>query len=183
VPVSGRAVRVAAFVAVVVAVHLLAVWALPRAIMQRVMSGVVAEAGDGVWRPPPVDAGARRIVLPNPDLLYALCAYDVSAAPLRVRAEPGAPGYWSIALYASDTDTWYVLNDRGAAGRPVDLVVARAGAGPGGLPAGAMRVESPTARGLLLMRVHLEGGAAQREAAEAARRSLRCEPVRGASTG
>lgn len=180
---SGRAVRVAAFVAVVVAVHLLAVWALPRAIMQRVMSGVVAEAGDGVWRPPPVDAGARRIVLPNPDLLYALCAYDVSAAPLRVRAEPGAPGYWSIALYASDTDTWYVLNDRGAAGRPVDLVVARAGAGPGGLPAGAMRVESPTARGLLLMRVHLEGGAAQREAAEAARRSLRCEPVRGASTG
>jgi hypothetical protein len=63
----------------------------------------------------------------------------------------------------------------------VDLVVARAGADTVALPGGATRVDSPSARGLLLMRVHLEGGAAQREAAEAARRSLRCEPVRAAA--
>ena len=142
-------------------------------------------------------AASRNVTCPPADaLIWALAltravanwlwfatnvAYDVSAAPLRVRAEPGAPGYWSIALYASDTDTWFVLNDRGAAGRPVDLVVARAGADTVALPGGATRVDSPSARGLLLMRVHLEGGAAQREAAEAARRSLRCEPVRAAA--
>jgi uncharacterized membrane protein len=176
--VSGRALRVAAFLAVAAAVHALAVWAVPRVVMHRVISNVAAEAGDdGVLRPPPIDARARRVVLPNPDLLYALCAYDVSDAPLRVRARPGSPGYWSIALYASDTDTFFVLNDRGAAGRPVDLVVTAPRAAPGAVPDGAMRVESPTVRGLLLMRVLVTGDARQREAAEAARGSLRCGPL------
>jgi uncharacterized membrane protein len=179
--VSGRALRVAAFLAVAAAVHALAVWAVPRVVMHRVISNVAAEAGDdGVLRPPPIDAGARRVVLPNPDLLYALCAYDVSDAPLRVRAEPGEPGYWSVALYAAGTDTWFVLNDRDAAGRPVDLVVTGAGTDGVAVPAGATRVESPTVRGLALMRVLVTGDAGQREAAEAARRSLRCEPIRGA---
>ena len=177
-PVNVRLARVAGFVAVAVAVHLLAIWAVPRAIMHRVMAGVAAEADDGVLRPPPVDASARRIVLPNPDLLYALCAYDVSAAPMRVRADPGEPDYWSIALYAADTDVWFVLNDRAAAHRPVDLVIAGPGAAAGVLPEGATRVESPSARGLLLMRVLRGEDPARREAAEAARRSLRCGPLR-----
>jgi uncharacterized membrane protein len=177
--VSGRALRVAAFLAVAAAVHALAVWAVPRGVMHRLISNVAAEAGDdGVLRPPPIDAGARRVVLPNPDLLYALCAYDVSEAPLRIRADPGDPGYWSIALYGAGTDTWFVLNDRGAGGRPVDLVVTGPGTAGVAVPAGATRVGSPTVRGLALMRVLVTDDPRQRDAAEAARRSLRCGPAR-----
>lgn len=171
----GRLARHAVLVLAVAGIaHAATVWLVPRAIMHRVIGGVAAQAGDGVLRPPPIDAAARRVVLPNPDLLYALCAYDVGRAPLRVRADPGAPGYWSVALYASSTDTWFVLNDRQAAGRPVDLLVT--GPQAAGVPAGATRVVSPTARGLLLMRVLVTGEPGQRAAAEAARGSLRCEP-------
>ncbi len=179
---SGLARRLAPRLAVVLAiaatVHALAIWAVPRAIMGRVIGSVAAEGGDGPLLPPPIDARARRVVLPNPDLLYALCAYDVATAPLRVRAAPGEPGYWSIALYTADTDTWFVLNDRQAAGRPVDLLVTGPGARGDAAPAGVRTVASPTARGLLLMRVLVTDDAGQRAAAEAARRTLRCEPVR-----
>jgi uncharacterized membrane protein len=181
VPVSGLARRLAprlvAVLAIAAAVHALAIWAVPRAVMGRVIGSVAAEGRDGPLLPPPIDAGARRVVLPNPDLLYALCAYDVGAAPLRVRASPGEPGYWSIALYTAGTDTWFVLNDRQAAGRPVDLLVTGPGARDVAAPAGARAVASPTARGLLLMRVLVTDDAAQRAAAEAARRTLRCEPL------
>jgi hypothetical protein len=60
----------------------------------------------------------------------------------------------------------------------VDLVVTGTGAAGVAVPAGATRVESPTARGLALMRVLVTGDARQRDAAEAARRSLRCGPSR-----
>ncbi len=179
---SGRlrrlAPRIAAVLAIAAAVHALVIWAVPRAIMGRVIGSVAAESGDGPLLPPPIDARARRVVLPNPDLLYALCAYDVGERPLRVRASPGEPGYWSIALYAASTDTWFVLNDRHAPGRPVDLLVTGPGGGGAAPPRGATRVESPTARGLLLMRVLVTGDLRQRVAAEAARSSLSCEPLR-----
>ena len=45
------------------------------------------------------------------------------------------------------------------------------------LPAGAKVVTAPSGRGLLLMRVLVGDYAAEREAVEAARRSLRCTPL------
>jgi uncharacterized membrane protein len=167
---------------VAVGVHLLAVWAVPRVIMARVIAASTPAGTTGVVLPPMTDASQRRIVMPSPDLLYALCAFDVGARPLRIRAAPAAGGhrgYWSIALYTSNSDNFRVLNDRQAAGGAVDWVLE----GPdaqhtaSGVPAGATRVTSPTARGLLLMRVLVTDHAGEREAADAARRSLRCEPM------
>jgi uncharacterized membrane protein len=171
--------RAAAVVAIAVAVHGLAVWAVPRVIMNRVLAGTGA-AGGGVFLPPMTDASQRRIVMPSPDLLYATCAFDLGAAPLRVRADPKAPGYWSIALYASNSDNVFVLNDRQAGGRPVDLMLVgpAAYAAAPAVPDGATLVTSPTARGLLLMRVLVADYVAQREQVEAARATLRCEPLR-----
>jgi uncharacterized membrane protein len=171
--------QAAVLVAVAAAVHLAAVWAVPRAIMHRVI-GELSRAGAGPVLPPMTDASQRRIVMPSPDLLYATCAFDLDAAPLRVRADPRSPGYWSIALYASTSDNFFVLNDRRAEGRPVDLVLV----GPKGygrapdVPEGATLVTAPTSRGLLLMRVLVADYAAQREVVEAARGTLRCEPLR-----
>jgi uncharacterized membrane protein len=182
-PVSGAArawaVRIGWALAIAAAVHAVAVWAVPRAIMNRVFVGLGGGTG-AVQRPPPADAAARRIVLPSPDLLYAVCAYDVSDAPLRVTADPKSPGYWSIALYASSSDNFHVLNDRQAEGRAVDWVVVgpRPYARAPSVPEGAALVTSPTVRGVLLMRVLVGDPATRLAQAETARGTLRCEPVR-----
>jgi uncharacterized membrane protein len=174
--------RGAVVLAIAALVHLAALWALPRLIMARVLAGVQAEAdaGSGVMLPPPADHRQRRIVLPSPDLLYALCRYDVGARPLRVRAEPRTGQYWSIALYAANADNYFVLNDGDAAGRAPDLLIVGPDAGPVNAAPTAAAVRSPSARGLVLMRLLAAGGdeattAAALAAAEVARRTLRCE--------
>jgi len=179
-PVRGRALRgVLLFIAIAALVHLLAVWALPRAIMWRLSATASTEERAGVYLPPMTDATQRRIVMPSPDLLYATCSIDVSQRPMRIRADPKTPNYWSIALYAANSDNHFVLNDRQAGGTPVDLVVV----GPKAytqapvLPRGTRVVNAPSAQGLLLMRVLVADYAAEREVVEAARRTLRCEPL------
>jgi uncharacterized membrane protein len=176
----GRVLRgLLLLIAVAAVVHLLAVWALPRAIMWRLSATASAEERAGVYLPPMTDATQRRVVMPSPDLLYATCSIDVSERPLRIRADPKTPNYWSIALYASSSDNHFVLNDRQAGGVPVDLVVMgpKAYAQAPVLPPGARVVNAPTPKGLLLMRVLVADYAAEREVVEAARRTLRCEPL------
>jgi uncharacterized membrane protein len=176
--IGGRLLlHLGAWLALAAAVHLAAVWALPRAIMWRVLQGVQAESREGVALPPMTDHEQRRIVMPSPDLLYATCAFDLRQRPLRVRADPKTPNYWSIALYAANSDNFFVLNDRDAAGRPVDLVLTSTDTPTPSLPAGARRVDAPGMRGLLLMRVLVGDYAREKAVVETARRSLRCEPM------
>ena len=61
----------------------------------------------------------------------------------------------------------------------MDLVITVAGAPATPLPEGALRLESPTGRGLLLMRLLVADYEADRETLEAARATLRCESPRG----
>ena len=74
------------------------------------MSRPAEERGTGPLFPPMTDASQRRVVMPSPDLLYATCAFDVRQRPLRIQADPKLPGYWSIALYAANSDNFFVLN-------------------------------------------------------------------------
>jgi uncharacterized membrane protein len=171
--------RIGATLALATAVHLLAVWAVPRVIMGRVLSAAQPEKTTGVFLPPMTDASARRIVMPSPDLLYATCAFDVGKRPLRIRADPKSPRYWSIALYADNSDNFFVVNDREAAGKPIDIVLIgpKAYAQAPVLPAGASVIDAPSTRGLLLMRVLVADYAADKSVVEAARSTLRCEAL------
>lgn len=161
---------------IAIAVHLLAVWSLPRLIMQRVMHGTMAAAIGG-WNVPafPVlaDASSRTIVAPNPDLLYALCLIDLRKGPVQVSANPQLASYWSIALYASNSDNYFVLNDKTAAGKPVSLWVSASPAS--NVPAGAQQVVSPSDTALLLMRVLVNDAGKDVERLDAARRTLQCQ--------
>lgn len=163
------------------AVHLLAVWALPRVVMHRLSASALPEERSSVVLPPMTDHTQRRIVMPSPDMLYAACALDLSERPMRIRADPRTEHYWSIALYAANSDNFFVINDRQAAGAPVDLLLL--GPGPYAQPPvpapGARTVTSPTAKGLLLMRLLVADYAAEQAVVEAARRTLRCEPAEG----
>lgn len=154
------------------------VWALPRLIMARLSATASAAEKSGVYLPPMTDHHQRRIVMPSPDLLYATCAFDVGARPLVIRVDPRSAGhqaYWSIALYASNSDNFFVLNDRQAGEGPVQLVLRGADASAAAAPPGAISVTSPSRRGLLLMRLLVADPARDLPAAEDARRTLRCE--------
>jgi uncharacterized membrane protein len=191
-------VHLGAWLALAAAVHLLAVWGLPRLIMQRVLAGVRAEApaAGGALLPPLTDHTQRRVVMPSPDLLYALCALDLRTGPWRIRADaarPGAHGYWSVALYAANTDNFFVIGDRELQSGPLDLRVLGPDAAAGSdaataATAGTERtdrinrtdrteqsVRAPSARVLVLMRVLVGDATRDLAGAEAARRTLRCE--------
>lgn len=167
------------FVAVAAATHLLTIWALPRVIMQRAMASVAGERPPAPMLSARTDHLQRRIVMPSPDLLYAVCVWDVSKRPLHIRAELSSLHYGSVALYAANSDNFFVVNDRELGGAALDLVLAgpQADGATAALPPGARLVEAPSPRGLLLMRVLVGDPAADATVAEAARRSLRCETL------
>jgi uncharacterized membrane protein len=165
-----------ALLAIAAIVHLVSVWAAPRLIMRMVLGGVPAPtAANRAYFPPMTTADSRSIVMPSPDLLYATCVYDLADGPLRIKANPALDSYWSIALYSAASDNWFVVNDRQAGGRPVELVVVQAGVAGGANAAEAARViESPSPKGLVLMRVLAGDYAKDPSKYEAARRTLSC---------
>ena len=179
----GWGLLLAVALATAVAAHVAAVWAAPRLIMQRVLSQLSTPSGELPVLPPMTDHLQRRVVMPSPDLLYALCPFDLARQPMVVRADPaaaGVAGYWSVALYAATSDNVRVLNDRDAAGRPLHLLLLGPDAPEPAAADGVRVVRMPTARGLLLMRVLVADPARDGPVAEAARRTLRCEPQAGA---
>jgi len=126
--------------------------------------------------PPPVTAQSRQVVMPSPDLLYSVCVFDVHQGPVRITVHPQLSSYWSIALYASNSDNFFVINDRKAAGKPVDLWLVSEGANANGkdVPEGSAVVVAPSTEGFLLMRVLTSDYAAEKNTVEPARRTLQC---------
>lgn len=176
--------HLAAALIVTVLTHVLTVWAIPRVIMDRIIAigtnDTTMERSNGVSLPRPTDHSQRRIVMPSPDLLYATCFFDVSAQSLRVTFASDYPRYWSIALYASTSDNFFVVNDRGAVNGGVDLQIVGSGIDAKRKAVLARKstvIVAPTNRGMLLMRLLVNDDPAVLAAAEAARRQLRCEPA------
>jgi len=168
--------------AIAVLVHLLAVWSAPRLIMQVLMHGAAAQSlnmQNKAAFPPAVTAASRSIVMPSPDLLYSVCVFDVSGGPVRVTANPALPSYWSIALYAANSDNFFVINDRQAAGQPIDLWLVSAGTNThtAAVPTGSQVVVTPSDHGFLLMRVLTGDYEAEKSVVEPARRTLNCSKV------
>ena len=167
------------FITAVIAIHLLTIWAAPRLIMQVVMNGSRAQALNMQNRAAfsaPITAASRDVVMPSPDLLYSMCVFDLSKGPVRVTANPQLKSYWSIALYAANSDNFFVVNDRHADDAPVDLWLVAPDAKSVTAPAGSKVVASPSTQGFLLMRVLTGNYAAEKAVVDPARRSLRCEP-------
>jgi uncharacterized membrane protein len=96
----------------------------PYLIMWRTIGGVARQAG-GFNKPLATKlptAASRSIVKPSPDLLYTACAFDIAAGPVLIGGSPRET-YWSMALYGSNTDNFFVVNDRQAQGEPVHIVL------------------------------------------------------------
>jgi len=161
---------------VAVASHLAVVIAMPRAIMNVAMKRLDASAESAApqgWRHAPrTTAESRGIVRPSPDLAYSACVYDLTDGPVSITMAPSVD-YWSLSLYAANSDNYFTRNDR-AAPDGVKITLIRKG---GAAPEGAETiVESPSLRGVAIQR-RLAPNAAAFANADAARRGDQCERV------
>ncbi|MEQ1865096.1 MAG: DUF1254 domain-containing protein [Micropepsaceae bacterium] len=173
-----RWIKWTAFVAIgAVAVHYAAVTTLPNIIMWRVMSLGGAKGTNTLVHTERSTAASRVIVKPSPDLLYSRCIYDVTHMPLTITTAAPADTYWSVALYASNTDNFYVLNDTAAKGQPATIILMGQGQSIPPQPEGTRIVTAPTSKGLILFRTLINDDARETEI-DKARRTATCEPLR-----
>lgn len=148
---------------------------IPGFIMSRAMDRIENSGAviNSVTHVPPVTEASRNVVRPSPDILYSVCAFDLSEGPLLIQARwPRSGSYASISLYDSRTNNIFTLSDRDADRAPA-IWLDRSGAAT--VPAGAIAVQSPTETGLVLYRSIAED-ISMIPAADAERRSFRCDP-------
>lgn len=101
-------------------------------------------------------AEQRYTVRPNPDIIGTVASYDVSRQPIRFTATVPDDTYWSVSLFAQNTDCYFVINDRQVNTNSLEILIIKQGmqcpeAGE------AMIVVSPTDKGILLVRHILPG--------------------------
>lgn len=119
------------------------------------------------------DASARAVVRPSPNLLYSICAYDLSSGPLRITAPVPAGTYWSVSVFDARSNNIFVENDL-QAGQSVDFLLAdtRTLSQTNGLPV----VFSTTTRGVVLFRTVIDSKT-DLDRLDKVRRQARCSPV------
>lgn len=165
------------------AAHLFVIMQAPKLIMDRAMHGASFGATEiNQWRhapravptPPDAPAEKRGIVRPSPDLAYSICVFDLRQGPVRLRVAPW-DDYVSLSLYAANSDNFWKQNDRDAGGKAIEIVLAHKGDATAGA-AGLARVESPSAKGIALIR-RLAPDATAFARAEEARKGDICAPL------
>lgn len=162
-----------AFVLAGLAAHMLVLDRIPRSIMANTLDRL-DRGGERVnsWiHPPGASPEQRTVVRPSPDLAYSLCVWQLDEAPLRISL-PGWPTYWSLSLYADNTDNFAVWNDRDHADGIEILLV---GPGVEAPEAEAMVVEAPSNRGVALSRRLLQDNRAGGDALARIREQDQCE--------
>lgn len=134
---------------IAIAVHFAAIYAAPRLMMNVAIERIGAVAGVNAWRlGDRVTATSRWVVRPSPDFAYSTCVFDLSEGPVVITATPWG-SYWSLSLYAANSDNFFVIDDREAHFGAEITLVRRGAAHPEGA---SMVVESPSTRGIALIR-------------------------------
>jgi len=158
--------------------HVLIVWLIPHAITFAFVRGVSQQVGyNTVFAPPLPTHESRSVVAPSPDLLYALCVFDVSAGPVRISARR-PQGYWSLSLYDGNSDNFFRTNDSEIRDDAVELILTRepADAGTKAKFPSATYVQTPRAWGVMLSRI-LVLDPANMQGERDAQSSVRCGPA------
>jgi uncharacterized membrane protein len=134
--------------------HLIIVALLPQAIMayvsKKALKSLHASVNMALYRPRVTD-DQKTVVMPCPDLLYTMCIYDVSQKPLRIKAPAPKDTYFSVAMYASNTDNFFVANDRQLSRDSREILLIKKGASYAGSE-NYQVVVAPTPKGIILCR-------------------------------
>lgn len=138
------------------AVHFGVVTTLPTVIMKVVLSRVSKrKAVNAATHAPAVSAKSRQVVMPSPDLLYTVCAFDLSTkTSLTITAQVPST-YWSLAVYDDSTNNVYVTNDKkvGPGLHTWKLQHSEKGNGGSKSPSKGKLIQSPSKKGLILIRM------------------------------
>jgi uncharacterized membrane protein len=169
--VSWRA-RIALVLGAALLAHLAALFFVPRAVFISVVGRPFEGQGTNRLGHRELPKPGMRAWGPSPDLLYSKCVYDVSAGPVRVTT-PVPETYWSMSVYAANTDLVAVVSDRELPERRLDAVLARAGQPT---PEGVRVIRVPMARGAAFFRTLVPEPSAE-PTLDALRREGRCGPV------
>ncbi len=130
--------------------HVLTVNAYPYYVMYRLAQKRQGTVNTITHRPP-TTAESRAVVRPSPDLLYSACGYDVREKPLRITARVPDNTYWSLSIFAANTDNFFVINDRQVESKRIEVILVGEG-NPRPDARDAITVEAPTDVGAVLFR-------------------------------
>jgi len=134
--------------------HLAAIWFSPRVVSWISARRLLKFAGRlNILGYRGLPIAGRRALTTNPDMVTAFGVYDVSQEPVRIAcAIPHWDNYWSISLYAWNTENFCVINDRTARSGQFDLVIV-SGKSRYQSSEGEEVVFSPTQKGVVLVRM------------------------------
>jgi uncharacterized membrane protein len=130
------------------------------------MPGFVIKLIAALMVSPVPDETARSVVRPSPDLLYASCIYNLENGPLLIEARV-PERYWSMQFYQMNTDNYAGITNQRAQRHRVGSAVKLNLIGPGDDSANyqGMVIQSPTERGIMLLRASAIGDRSQQQAA------------------
>ncbi|CAA0102685.1 Uncharacterised protein [Halioglobus japonicus] len=121
------------------------------------------------------DEEFRTIVRPSPDLLYASCFYNLEDGPVIIEAQIPTR-YWSMQFYQMNTDNYAgITNQREDSyriGSTVNVTLIGSDTSADGFSGEV--IQSPTQRGIMLLRASAIG---DREEQQAALLASRCDPA------
>lgn len=126
---GGLALAVAAGLIGAALLHLIIILSLPRFSDRDAYTRVLAEGEQMRFHPigPAPDArpaGPGRLRQEDPFLPLAVCAFDLSEAPVRLTAAGAGVPFWSLAVYDGQSDEVFSINDRTASNGGLDVIVA-----------------------------------------------------------
>lgn len=99
---------------------------------------------------PPAEPGRMPFPFASPDVVYTLCRFDVSTAPVRI-ASPTRYLYWSAGLYEPDGGNFFHINSAQSSSASADIVLlGRGQEADFGEDAVIVRATHPT--GLVILR-------------------------------
>lgn len=115
---------------------------------------------------PLADDSFRTVVRPSPDLFYGSCLYNLEDGPIVIEA-PVPSRYWSMQFYQMNTDNYAGITNQREERDRVGSVVRVTLVGPEDSPASYAGdvIQSPTRRGMILLRASAIGDRAEQQAA------------------
>lgn len=142
--------------ALAVVLHFAVVWRIPSFVTNRSVETIFARKKTREFNKLFYNdlsyAGTDVVVMSNADMRSSIAVYDVSQKPVKIRSTvPNTGNYWSISLYAWNTDNFYVRNDRNAPAKEFDLVIVKPNSKYQKQGSEEV-VVSPTDKGVVIMR-------------------------------
>ncbi|MBI1239047.1 MAG: DUF1254 domain-containing protein [Alphaproteobacteria bacterium] len=158
---------------VAILVHFIVLALIPGRVMATALSRIGADGGvNQMIFPPLPDASSRGVIRPSPDLLYSVCAFDLSGGPVEISVPITKDAYASLALYSDVTDNFFVVNDTQAPFDSIEIVLVSGTERP---QTDIPIIKSPSETGLALVRM-LATSPEDAAKADAIRRTGSCRP-------